>query len=117
MILQIIGLLVFWAGLFFCVVGIVGLLRFPDVYSRLHASGKVGSLGLLLLLLSAALLLPGAALRAFALAIFIILTFPAATHAIASAAHRTGAPMHEPVRDDLAAHQQQRARDAEIASD
>ncbi len=34
------------AGAFFYVVGTVGLLRFPDIYTRLHALAKVDNLGL-----------------------------------------------------------------------
>jgi multicomponent Na+:H+ antiporter subunit G len=99
--MQIIGLIAFWIGLFFCIVGVVGLLRFPDVYSRLHASGKVGTMGLVGLLISAAVLLPETGLRALALAIFVIITFPAATHAIASAAYRIGVPVVGSGRDDF----------------
>lgn len=39
------------AGLFFFLAGTVGLLRFPDVYSRLHALTKADNLGLGLLTL------------------------------------------------------------------
>lgn len=43
------------AGAFFYAAGTVGLLRFPDVYSRLHALAKADNLGLGLLLLGLAL--------------------------------------------------------------
>lgn len=34
------------AGTFFCVAGAIGLLRFPDIFSRLHAVTKADTLGL-----------------------------------------------------------------------
>jgi len=40
-------------GLFFMLVGAIGIVRFPDAYNRLHASSKCGTLGLLGLLLGA----------------------------------------------------------------
>jgi multicomponent Na+:H+ antiporter subunit G len=102
--MEFIGLAILWVGVFFCIVGVIGLLRFPDVYTRLHASSKVGTLGLFGILLAAALLVPGAALKALALGIFMIISAPVAAHAIAAAAHRQGARMHDSKRDDLRAY-------------
>jgi multicomponent Na+:H+ antiporter subunit G len=81
-------------GLFFSVVGIIGLIRFPDVYCRIHASGKVATLGLVGLLAASAVAMPQTALKALALALFVVITSPVASHAIASAAYRTGVPMY-----------------------
>lgn len=39
------------AGLFFFFAGLMGLLRFPDIFSRLHALTKVDNLGLGLIVL------------------------------------------------------------------
>jgi len=43
------------AGTLFFLAGTVGLLRFPDVYSRLHALGKADNLGLGLLVIGLAI--------------------------------------------------------------
>ena len=43
------------AGLFFFFVGVVGILRFPDFYSRLHAAGKADSLAAVLVIIGVAL--------------------------------------------------------------
>lgn len=90
------------AGAFFACVGIIGMMRLPDVYSRIHASGKVATLGILGLLVGAALLMPELALKSIALALFLVITAPVASHAIAAAAHRQGVPRVGAVRDDLA---------------
>ena len=43
------------SGVFFLLVGAIGLLRFPDFYTRMHAAGKCDTLGSLLVLLGLAL--------------------------------------------------------------
>ena len=77
------GLLIF--GLFFFVVGVVGIIRLPDAYSRLHASGKVATLGLFGLLLSGGILMPPLYPRLLVLGLFFLLTALAASHVIAVA--------------------------------
>ncbi|MBI1256706.1 MAG: Na+/H+ antiporter subunit G [Chloroflexi bacterium] len=102
MVLEIIGLIFVWIGVGFSVVGIVGLVRLPDIYTRLHATGKVSTVGICSLLLGAAFLMPSAALKLVALALFAVLTLPVSTHIIAAAAYRAGIPMRRSTRDDLA---------------
>jgi multicomponent Na+:H+ antiporter subunit G len=103
-IIQILGLIALWIGVIFSALGVLGLLRLPDVYCRLHASGTISTMGLCGLLVGAALLMPSTALKAIALAIFTVVTSPVATHAIALAAYRLGVPMRNPVQDDLGGH-------------
>lgn len=104
-LVQVIGLIPLWIGVIFCGLAVLGLFRFPDVYTRLHASGKVSTVGLAGLLLGTALIMPSTALKGIALAIFMVITSPVATHAIAKAAHRSGVPMvtgpQKPARDTL----------------
>jgi len=92
-------------GVFFSVVGVIGMIRLPDVYTRIHASGKVSTLGIFGLLLATAALQPEQALKAVVLFFFLLFTTPVASHAIASAAHRQGVARTNCTRDDLAAHQ------------
>lgn len=99
---EVLALVFMIGGLFFCIVGILGFIRFPDVYSRIHSTGKVSTLGLIGILIGAAFVLEGAAPRVLALAVFVLLTAPVSSHAIASAAYRQGVPLNNPVRDDLA---------------
>lgn len=102
MLLQLIGLIFLWMGVTFSALGVLGLLRFPDVYCRLHASGKVATLGLCGLLIGAACIMPNLAFRAIALLVFMVITSPVASHTIALAAYKLGISMKNPVRDDLA---------------
>lgn len=91
--MEIIGLVFLLGGLFFSVIGVFGMVRMPDIYCRLHATGKVSTVGLCGLLLGAAFLMPSMMLKFIALALFAILTLPVSTHAIAAAAHRHGVPV------------------------
>ena len=95
--MEYIGLIVLWFGIAFCAAGVLGIIRMPDLYCRLHASGKVATVGLCGLLLGAVLMMPVMGFKALALAIFAILTLPVSTHAIAAAAHRHGVPMSRKV--------------------
>jgi multicomponent Na+:H+ antiporter subunit G len=80
------------AGGFFCVVGGLGLVRMPDLYTRMHAASVTDTLGaglvLLGLLLQAGLTLVGVKLVIIGLLVFF--TSPAATHALAKAALARG---------------------------
>lgn len=85
-------------GLVFFSGGCVGILRLPDFYTRLHAAGKLDTLGSLLMMSGLALhtalqLTPAAALTAFKLmliVVFIFLSSPTATHSIVDAGIRAG---------------------------
>lgn len=80
------------AGLFFLLVGAIGVLRLPDFYTRLHAMGKCDTLGMLLCLLGL-MFYEGATLTTLKLLliwIFIALANPTATHALSRAAYSAG---------------------------
>lgn len=81
-----VGALVF--GLFFCAVGVLGVIRMPDSLTRLHASGKVATLGLFGLLVGAVILMPTIFFKILALGLFVLFTSPVATHAIAASEYR-----------------------------
>jgi multicomponent Na+:H+ antiporter subunit G len=99
--LQLIALLAVIAGTFFSIVGVLGLIRMPDVYTRLHATGKVGVFGVVFLLVAAAIWTPLGWGKAILLIVLLMISGPVSTHAVSSAAYRIGVPMKKPVRDDL----------------
>lgn len=94
-----IGMLIF--GTVFAMIGVIGVIRLPDVYTRLHASGKVATLGIFGLLAGASLLMPEIAAKALALGLFLLFSSPVASHAIAGSAYQAGCSMVDAVRDDL----------------
>jgi multicomponent Na+:H+ antiporter subunit G len=85
-------------GLVFFSGGCLGILRLPDFYTRLHAAGKLDTLGSLMILLGLAIytalpMTPGAlltALKLMLIVVFVFLSSPTATHAIVDAGIRAG---------------------------
>jgi multicomponent Na+:H+ antiporter subunit G len=93
-IITILAIIFIVGGLFFFTTATVGLLRFPDFYCRMHATGKGDTLGAFLLLSGLAIynLHHGFALgtilvsiKIMFIAMFIFLANPTATHAITKA--------------------------------
>ena len=91
-LLEAAAYLLIFAGAAFCLIGAIGVLRFPDVYARMHSAGITDTLGAFLMLLGLMLLagftLAGAKL-VFILA-FLWMASPTATHALAKAARHGG---------------------------
>lgn len=80
------------AGGIFCMIGALGLLRMPDLYTRMHAASVIETLGAGLLLLGM-MLHAGLTLVTVKLVFIGVLLFfvsPTATHALARAAHLRG---------------------------
>jgi len=79
-------------GLFFFATATIGLLRFPDFFTRLHATGKGDTLAVFLSLLGLAFYegfsLTG--LKIIVIAVFMFIAQPTATHAISRAGLRSG---------------------------
>jgi len=82
---------------FFNFAGCVGMLRFPDIYNRLQASTKCATLGTILIL--TALIVHfgwnSISIKAIFCIVFVLLTSPAAAHAISRGSHRAGFPLWE----------------------
>jgi multicomponent Na+:H+ antiporter subunit G len=86
------------SGLIFFFATTVGLLRFPDFYSRMHAAGKGDTLSSLLMLAGLALyefheinlatVLVG--IKILLIAVFVFMASPTATHAITDAGFESG---------------------------
>ena len=91
-IINIISLIFIILGLFFIIAGTVGLIRFPDFYSRMHATGKCDTLGEGLVIIGL-IIYQGfdlISVKLLFLVIFIFVANPVATHAIARAAYKVG---------------------------
>lgn len=87
---------VLWVtGAAFALLAAVGVLRMPDVFTRMQASTKASTLGLGCLLLGAALQWGdfGSFVRLASIAAFVLLTTPVAAHVIARAAYLAAVPL------------------------
>lgn len=78
-------------------IALYGLVRMPDIYTRLHGASKGAFLGVIPILVSAMLLGDGATIsRAILVAVFLLLTTPIASSAIGRAAYLSRVPMSTP---------------------
>ncbi len=85
------------AGGLFGFIAAVGMLRLPDMITRMHASTKAGTLGGGLIMMAVAIHFAeiGITLRAAAAILFLLLTAPVAAHVIGRAAYRGGIRLWE----------------------
>lgn len=98
---EILGLFFLLFGLFFCVMGVIGNVRLPDVFTRLHSTGKVSLMGILGLTIASALIVPESAPKAIVLGALILFSAPVAAQAIARSAYRDGCAIVGLMQDDL----------------
>ena len=108
-VLDIVSWVLILAGSFFTVVGAVGLVRMPDVYTRMHAASVMDTLGAGLLL-AGLMVQAGLGLVSLKLFFILILFFfmgPVATHALAQAA------LHAEIKPQLAENRTERLDERE----
>ena len=102
LILNLISAGLLATGSIFIRIGAVGLIRRPDLYTRLHAAGITDTLGAELILLGL-MFQAGLSLvtvKLILISLFIFFTSPTATHAVANAARVMGLkPMLVPDKD------------------
>lgn len=102
---EILTALVMAGGTFFIVVSSVGLVRMPDLYTRVHTTGKAGTLGIVGVLLGVGLFYittPPVVFKMLTLIGFFFLTAPVAAHMLDRAAFLSGVkPMAGTEPNDL----------------
>jgi len=84
----IIGWILLLLGSAFCLIGTLGLMRFPDFFSRVHAAGIIDSLGAILILLGLITQTQDVLIiiKLLLILLFMMLTGPTAVHALARTA-------------------------------
>ena len=82
-------------GTLLIMIASIGVLRMPDLYTRMHSATKAGTVGLSALLLAVALAIPDLTVfsRVVGTLLFIFLTAPVATHLLGKAMRHSGYPM------------------------
>ncbi len=85
------------AGTAFMFLAALGVVRLPDLYIRMHAATKSGTLGVTCAIVAVALHFGDfpIAVRASLIVVFIFLTAPVAAHLVGRAAYRVGVPLWE----------------------
>ncbi len=103
-VMNIIIIILLLAGTFFIFSSALGLIRFPGVYTRLHAATKAPTLGIISILLAAFFFLYGShqivSGKMLLAILFIFLTSPVAGHMLSRAAHKSGIKPYLRHRED-----------------
>jgi multicomponent Na+:H+ antiporter subunit G len=79
-------------GIFFLLIGSIGIIRLPDFYSRTHATSKSDTLGMILIIIGL-IIYEGMNINSgklFLILLFILLANPIGAHALARAAINSG---------------------------
>lgn len=107
-LLDVLGWFFIGAGSFFLFVGGLGIIRLPDLYTRMHAAGVTDTLGAGLILAGLATQAPNwlIAVKLLAILIFLYLTSPTSSYALANSALFAG------IRPVLARKRQEKANAA-----
>ena len=88
-------------GTLFSLTGVLGYIRFPDVYTRLHASAKVSVFGVVVLMTAAIIFTPLSFGKGLVLISLLLVSGPVISHALASAAYRINIPFIKTERNEL----------------
>ncbi len=84
-------------GVFIMTIGVYGVIRMPDTYTRLHAASKAVFLGVISLLVASVVTGdPRIVLRAGLIGVFLLLTTPVSAHVIGRAAFERSERMEAP---------------------
>lgn len=100
--LTILAAVIVVLGSLFTLLATIGILRLPDLYTRMHAASKAGAIGAGLIMVAIALVAQDTAvtIRSVFGIVFILLTTPVAAHLLARAAYRAGLRPHSITRLD-----------------
>jgi multicomponent Na+:H+ antiporter subunit G len=107
-------------GAAFLLVASVGVLRMPDLFTRMSASAKAGTLGIGCMLAAVAIHFDETAVttRAILIIAYFFLTAPVAAHMVARAAYLCGVPLWKhTIRDELHGRYNPRTRTIESPPD
>lgn len=90
--------LLFLIGIFFIVSGVIGMIRMPDTYCRLQASTNIATMGAMPIALAFSIYgfsngNAAIGVKSLVIVVFLIITNPAASHAMTRAAYKSGAKM------------------------
>jgi monovalent cation/proton antiporter MnhG/PhaG subunit len=98
-LIEVVVSLLLLIGLVFTLAGTLGLLRLPDIFCRLHATGKSSTLGVISIVLASFIYFSasaaGPSIKELLTIVFVFLGGPVGAHMIARAAYRSQVPLHD----------------------
>jgi len=111
---ELVVVLLIMTGSVFSLIASIGIMNMPDLFTRMHAATKAGTLGVGFILCGVAVHFSQTGVTMLVLATigFIVLTAPIAAHMIGRAAYYTGVPLwKDSVMDELRPEYHKRERD------
>jgi len=100
--LEYIGYILLFLGASAFLISAIGLVRMPDVYTRMHVGTKTTTIATILITLGASCIEPTWSLKLMLLATFILLTNPISSSVIARATHKDGMVLDaDELKEDL----------------
>ncbi|MEA2099658.1 MAG: monovalent cation/H(+) antiporter subunit G [Campylobacterota bacterium] len=90
---EYIGYIFIFLGVMAFLISAIGLVRMPDLYTRMHVGTKTTTIGTILVIIGAIFTEPSWAWKLILLAVFILLTNPLSSSVIARAYHKDGAAL------------------------
>ncbi len=91
--MEIFGEIITGIGILFLLLGNFGILRLPDVYNRIQAGTKCTTLGAFLTIIGVGIMHPDWFWKCLLIAVFVLVTNPISSHAIARASKKIGVPL------------------------
>ena len=91
--IEYLGYLFIFVGVLSFLISAIGLVRMPDIYTRMHVGTKATTMGTILVIAGAICIEPSWAWKLILLAVFILLTNPLSSSVIARAVHKDGATL------------------------
>ncbi|KPL19808.1 MAG: cation:proton antiporter [candidate division Zixibacteria bacterium SM23_81] len=88
--MDVFGVAITGVGIIFLFLGNFGVLRLPDVYNRIQAGTKCTTLGAFLTIVGVGIMEPAWLWKALLIALFVLVTNPISSHAIARASRKSG---------------------------
>jgi len=86
--MEYIGLIFLSIGVLFLILGALGILRFPDLFNRMQAGTKATTFGAIFSIMGVGFMEPSWLPKTFVIVLFILLSNPVSSHALARAAYR-----------------------------
>ena len=91
-LVEILSWIMFIGGSIFILIGAIGMLRLPDMFTRMHGAGMIDTLGAVMLFVGMMLQagLTFVSIKIFLIILFLMFTSPTTTHALARTARAAG---------------------------
>ncbi|MFO7891053.1 MAG: monovalent cation/H(+) antiporter subunit G [bacterium] len=93
--MELVGLIITGIGVVFLMLGNFGVLRLPDVYNRIQAGTKCTTFGAFFTIIGVGIVQPEWFWKCLLIAVFILITNPVSSHAIARASKKIGVSLCE----------------------